>query len=164
MATLTALRFSSPGGAESALSTMQELATQNLITIHDGAIVAWSEGKKKPKTRELNDLKSAGALSGAFWGLLFGLLFFVPLLGAAMGAAMGALAGSLADVGISDDFIAKVRDKVTPGTSALFLLTSDAVTDRVLDAMKKHEFELLATNLSKDEEAKLRQAFEDEQV
>lgn len=164
MATLTALEFPTAGGAESALGTMQDLATQNLITIHDGAIVTWPEGKKKPKTRELNDLKSTGALSGAFWGLLFGLLFFVPLLGAAMGAAMGALAGSLTDVGISDDFIAKVRNKVTPGTSALFLLTSDAVTDRVLDAMKKHDFELVATNLSKDEEEKLRHAFEDEHI
>jgi uncharacterized membrane protein len=70
----------------------------------------------------------------------------------------------MTDVGISNDFIDKVRNKVTPGTSALFLLTSDAVTDRVLEAMKKHEFELIATNLSGDEEAKLRHAFEDEQV
>ena len=63
--------------------------------------------------------------------MLFGLIFFVPLLGLAIGAASGALFGSLADVGISDSFIKSVRDQVTPGTSALFLLSSDAVIDRV---------------------------------
>ena len=51
----------------------------------------------------------------------------MPLLGLAVGAAAGALGGSLADVGIDDDFIAAVKAKVTPGTSALFVLTSDAV-------------------------------------
>ena len=73
----------------------------------------------------------AGALGGGFWGLLFGLIFFVPLLGAAIGAATGALAGSLTDVGIDDEFINKVRDQVTPGTSALFVMTSHAVVDRI---------------------------------
>jgi uncharacterized membrane protein len=61
---------------------------------------------------------------GALWGFLFGLIFFVPLLGMAVGASMGALGGSLADVGIDDDFIDQVREKVTPGTSALFAVTS----------------------------------------
>ena len=84
-----------------------------------------------------------GALSGSFWGLLFGLLFFVPLLGMAVGAAAGALGGSLTDVGIDDDFIASVRDKVTPGTSALFVLSSDAVLDKVKDAFAGQHPELI---------------------
>ena len=100
---------------------------------------------------------AAGALGGAFWGLLFGLIFFVPLLGAAIGAATGALAGSLADVGIDDGFINRVRDQVTPGTSALFVLTSDAVMDKVHDAFAEHEpAELIFTNLSNEQEAALR--------
>ena len=72
-----------------------------------------------------------GPSAASFWGLLFGLIFFVPLLGAAIGAATGALAGSLTDVGIDDTFINKVRDQITPGTSALFVMTSDAVMDKV---------------------------------
>ena len=91
--------------------------------------------------------------------MLFGLLFFVPFLGAAVGAAAGAIGGSLVDVGIDDDFIAVVREKVTPGTSALFLLTSGAVPDRINEAFTAHKPELLATNLSKDEEEKLRETF-----
>ena len=99
---------------------------------------SWDEGKKKPRTHQLASPTAAGALGGAFWGLLFGLIFFVPLLGAAIGAATGALAGSLADVGIDDEFINKVRDQVTPGTSALFVLTSDAVLDKIKDAFAGH--------------------------
>ena len=83
--------------------------------------------------------------------MLFGILFFVPIAGLAAGTALGALTGSLAKVGIDDDFIKSVRSKVTEGTSALFLLTSDAVKDRVVDAMKQFDLEIIATNLSRGE-------------
>ena len=91
--------------------------------------------------------------------MLFGLLFFVPLFGMAVGAAMGALTGALTDVGIDDEFIKSVKDKVTEGTSALFLMTSEAVVDKVADAFKGMQFEIVTTNLSQEEEDKLRAAF-----
>jgi uncharacterized membrane protein len=164
MTTLTAAKFSTPDGAEKMASLLEDLQRQQLITIHDAAIVSWPQGKKKPKTKQLNNLAGIGALDGAFWGMLFGLLFFVPFLGLAIGAAVGALAGAFADVGIDDDFIKEVRSKVTEGTSALFLLTSGAVMDRVLEAVRKSGLhpELIASNLSSDEEGKLRSAFETE--
>jgi uncharacterized membrane protein len=94
-----------------------------------------------------------GALQGAFWGMLFGL---------AVGAAFGALGGKMADYGISDDFIKKTREKVTEGTSALFLMTSDAVQDKVLEELKGSEFELVASNLTKEQEEQLKTAFAEE--
>jgi uncharacterized membrane protein len=162
MGTLTVLKFETADGAEKALEVVKDLSKQHLITLHDAAIVTWHEGKKKPKTKQLNDLAGTGALSGAFWGMLFGLIFFVPIFGMVVGAAMGALTGSMADVGISDDFIRSVRSKVTEGTSALFLMTSDAVKDRVAEVAKEMKFELIASNLSKEEEDKLRAAFAEE--
>jgi uncharacterized membrane protein len=159
MATLTVWKFDSSGGAEKAIEVLQRLQKGELIKVHDAAIVEWPEGKRKPKTRQLNDLAGAGALGGAFWGLLFGLLFFVPLLGMAVGAAMGALSGSMVDVGIDDGFIDEVRTRVTPGTSALFLMTSDAVVDKVKEAWEGTDAELVHTNLSKAEEEKLREVF-----
>ena len=140
---------------------LQDLQKQYLITILDAAVVTWPEGAKKPKTRQLHDLAGAGALNGAFWGMLFGLIFFVPFLGLAIGAGIGALTGSLTDVGIDNQFIEQVRDKVTPGTSALFLLTSGAVMDRVADAVKQQglDFELIASNLSAEQEEKLKEVF-----
>jgi uncharacterized membrane protein len=159
MATLTAWKFSSPYGADDALATLEKLQSEQLIQVQDAAVVSWELGRKKPKTRDLHSMKKAGALGGGFWGLLFGLIFFVPILGLAIGAATGALFGSLADVGISDDFIDRVRQQVTPGTSALFLLSSDAVMDRVRSEFKDANAELISTNLSADQEEKLRAAF-----
>jgi len=162
MATLTVWKFDTPTGADDAVVTLESLAKQELIKIHDAATVSWMPDRKKPKTRQLNNLAGAGALGGAFWGLLFGLLFFIPLIGLAVGAAAGALAGSLTDVGIDDDFIRKVREQVTPGTSALFVMTSDAVIDKVEEAFKGVQATLISTNLSKEQEDKLREAFSED--
>jgi uncharacterized membrane protein len=159
MATMTVLKFSTADGAQRALETVEGLGKQKLINLHDAAIVTWPEGKKKPKTKQLANLAGIGALDGAFWGMLFGLIFFVPFFGMAVGAAMGALSGKFADYGIDDDFIKSVQSQVTEGTSALFLMTSEAVVDKVADAMQGMEFELIASNLSKDEEDNLRAAF-----
>ena len=159
MATLTVWKFDSSTGADEAVSTLEQLSKQELITVHDAATVSWEEGKKKPKTRQLHSLTGIGAMGGMFWGMLFGLIFFVPLLGAAMGAASGALAGSLSDVGIDDDFIKSARDQITPGTSALFLMSSGAVHDKVKEAMAQRGFdaELIQSNLSNEQEAALRE-------
>ncbi len=159
MATLSVWRFESPEGADMALDTLASLQKQELITVHDAATVSWPPEKKRPKTHQAANLTGAGALGGSFWGLLFGLIFFVPLLGAAIGAAAGALSGSMGDVGIDDDFIREVRDRVTPGTSALFVLTSGAVVDKVHDAFANQKAQLIHTNLSNEEEQQLREAF-----
>jgi uncharacterized membrane protein len=157
MATLSALKFGTPEGAEQALATLEGLQKQQLIIIQDAAVVTWPQGKSKPKTRQTHSTATAGALGGAFWGMLFGLLFFVPFFGLAMGAVMGGLMGKFADYGIDDRFIKQVQSSVTPGTSALFLLTSNAVVDRVVEEMKKlPAFEIIQTNLSKEQEDKLR--------
>lgn len=162
MATLTVWKINDPDGAERAAGKLEGLQKLELIKIHDAAVVSWPEGKKKPKTRQLHNLTGAGALGGAFWGLLFGIIFFIPLLGLAVGAAAGAFAGSLTDVGIDDRFIAEARDRITPGTSALFLLSSDAVIDKVEEHFDFSNAELLYTNLSSDAEAKLRETFAEE--
>lgn len=163
MSALTVWKFESTDGAQGALDMLAGLQRQQLIQVLDAAVVSWEVGRPKPKTRELRDTRKAGALGGGFWGLLFGLIFFIPILGLAIGAATGALIGSMADVGISDDFIRDVREKVTPGTSALFLLSSDAVMERVTDQFKNTKAELISTNLTSEQEAKLREAFSEEQ-
>ncbi|MFC5136730.1 DUF1269 domain-containing protein [Actinomycetospora rhizophila] len=159
MATLTVWKFPTAGGADSAVSTLQSLEKQQLIKVHDAATVSWEDGAKRPETHQLHNLVGTGAMGGMFWGMLFGLIFFVPLLGAAVGAAMGALGGSLGDVGIDDDFIKRVRDEVTPGTSALFAMTSDAVLDKVHESFGGQQAELIQTNLSADQEKALREVF-----
>lgn len=159
MATLTVWKFDTADGAEGALHLLNRLMKEQLIVINDAAYVYWPGESKKPKTKNLGKLTGAGALGGGFWGFLFGLIFFVPLLGMAVGAAMGALAGSMAHAGIDEDFVNRVRQEVTPGTSALFVVTSSVVIDRVLDQFKETGATLITTNLSNEQEARLREAF-----
>jgi uncharacterized membrane protein len=162
MATLTVLKFPTVDGAEKMLAKIQALQKAELIKIQDAAMVTWPVGKQSPKTKQLVNMAGLGAMQGAFWGMLFGLIFFIPFFGLAVGAAMGALSGKMADYGISDDFIKQTRDKVTEGTSALFLMTSDAVQDKVATALKGEQFELIASNLTKEQEDQLKAAFADE--
>ncbi|GAA3031997.1 DUF1269 domain-containing protein [Actinokineospora globicatena] len=163
MATLTIWRFDSAVGADDAAKQLADLAKREVIEIHDAAVVSWPLDRKKPKIRQVKDLRGRAALTGAFWGTLLGLLFLVPVLGAAVGAATGALTANLGDFGIDDDLVKETRDKVTPGTSALFLLSSGAVIDKV-----RHAFaggtppELLYTNLSTEQEKVLREVFADD--
>jgi uncharacterized membrane protein len=159
MATLTVWKFDSASGAEHALGLLQRMQKEQLIIVRDAAFVFWPEGRKKPRTKELGKLTAAGALGGSFWGLLFGLIFFVPLLGMAVGAAAGALAGSMRHLGIDEDFIRTVQRQVTPGTSALFVMTENAVVDRVLSQFKETGALLISTNLSAEQEERLREAF-----
>jgi uncharacterized membrane protein len=162
MATMTVWKFPTSNGAAIAEETLKNLQRMELIQIHDAAIVTYPEGAKKPKTRQLNNLAGAGALGGAFWGMLFGLIFFIPLLGLAIGAGMGALAGSMSDVGIDDAFIKRMREEIQPGTSALFVLSSGAVVDKVKEAFEGQQMILVETNLSHEQEDKLREVFAEE--
>jgi uncharacterized membrane protein len=164
MATLSVLKFPTADGAKIMLDTVKQLQKEELITVVDAAIVTWPQGKKKPQTKQLVSMGGVGALQGAFWGMLFGLIFFVPFFGLAVGALMGGLAGHFADYGISDEFIKKVRDQVTEGTSALFLMTTNAVADKVIDRLKGQKFELISTNMTAEQEAQLREAFAQEDV
>lgn len=161
MATLTVWKFDSADGAERAIARLSELQKQELIKIQDAAVVSWPEGRRKPKTEQAFNLVGSGALGGAFWGLLFGLIFFMPFLGAAIGAASGALGGYFRDYGIDDNFIKDMRSQVNEGTSALFLLTGQVTVDKVRNAFKGEleHVELLQSNLSSDQEERLREDF-----
>src|SRR5437899_2723831 len=146
MATVTALKFPTVEGAIEALQVIEGLQQEHLIKVHDAAVVSWPAGKQSPRTRHLASLGGADALSGMFWGMLLGCVFLTPLFGLAIGAAVGAMNASFRDYGISEDFIQRVRTRVTEGTSAIFLMTSEAVLDRVAEAMKGIPFEIIATN------------------
>jgi uncharacterized membrane protein len=159
MEALTVWKFNTVEGAGQALKKLESLSKQELVAIEDAAIVYWETGKKKPKTHQAQSLTGVGALGGAFWGMLFGLIFFIPFFGLAVGAATGALIGHFSDYGIDDKFIKEVQSEVTEGTSALFLLSGDATVDKVQDAFAGTQMELIRSNLTKEQEAKLREDF-----
>lgn len=156
-AALTVWRFDSENGADEASHTLGELERRGAIRVIDAAVVTWPRGARRPRASQVLSTTASGALGGSFWGLLLGIIFFAPLLGLAVGAAAGALGGSLRDAGIGDAFIQEVRDEVTPGTSALFVMTSDVDVDQVRDAFLAHHPTLLHTNLTPEQDAALRE-------
>jgi uncharacterized membrane protein len=56
-----------------------------------------------------------------------------------------------------------MREEIQPGTSALFVLSSDAVVDRVREAFEGQQMVLVETNLSREQEDKLREVFSEEE-
>ncbi|HEX5166640.1 MAG TPA: DUF1269 domain-containing protein, partial [Thermomicrobiales bacterium] len=77
---------------------------------------------------------------------------------------IGALSGSMRDVGVDDDFIKQIRNDVTEGTSALFLLTANAVPEKLAEELKGRNlnFKIIASNLTKEQEDKLMELFSEE--
>ncbi len=67
------------------------------------------------------------------------------------------------DFGIDDDVIKQTRDQITPGTSGLFLFSSGAVTGRALPEFQGMGIEVASTNLSNEDEEKLKTGFSEEQ-
>ena len=158
MSELIVFAFKNDTGAAEMSNELMALQKQQLITLSDAAtVVRKPDGKVKVK--QATNLVGAGALGGAFWGMLIGLLFFMPWLGLAIGAVTGAIAGKVTDIGIDDGFIKEVGATIEPGQSALFLLVKKWTEDKVLPELVKYDATILRTNLSSEDEAKLKAAF-----
>jgi uncharacterized membrane protein len=159
MPTLTVVKFDNPAAAERVMAALQDMHGRQLITLEDAAVVSWPKGNKKPLMP--NQGVGQMALGGAFWGFLFGLIFFAPFLGAAIAAGTTALLwSSMEEEGIDEEFIKRVSEKVTEGTSALFALTSEAKLDEVIEELKHlDDFEIVSTDMPAEKERKLREAF-----
>lgn len=158
MTELIVLAFPSVSGAQEALSVLSNLQKQELIKLSDAATVV-RKPDGKVKVRQAVDLVGAGALGGAFWGMLIGLIFLVPWLGLAIGAISGAIAGRYTDIGIDDKFIKEVGATIEPEHSALFMMVDRMTDDRVLPELQKFHPTVLRTNLSAEDEEKLKAAF-----
>ena len=112
----------------------------------------------KVKLHQLFNLTATGALSGGFWGTLIGLIFLNPLLGLVVGAGAGAVGGALSDVGINDDFMKQLGEKLKPGSSALFVLVDSEITDKVLAELRGSGGEIIQSSLSHEDESRLQAA------
>ncbi len=157
MATLVVIDYESEVKAEEVRLALLKMQKEYLIDVAD-AVVVVRDQKGKVRLRQLYNLTAAGALSGGFWGALMGLLFLNPLFGFAIGAAAGAISGALRDVGLDDAFMKKLGETIKPGTAALCILVRQMTADKVVEELQKFGGTLIKSNLSHEEEAKLRAA------
>ena len=136
-----------------------KMQKEYLIDMED-VVVVTKDDKDKVKLHQAVNLTATGAVGGTFWGMLIGMLFLNPLLGAAVGAGAGAISGKLSDIGVDDNFMKKLGETFTPGTSALFVLVRKATPDKVLEGLKGFKGKVIQTSLTKDKEDELRKVLE----
>jgi len=158
--TFTAWKFETAEGAEKASEILRQVATEGFAKLEDFAVVEWPEGADKPDVKYQNRDDWRGAGWGALLGVLVGTLFFLPLVGAAAGAAIGVLSKRVEAIGISKSQLETIGKEVTPGTSALFIVSGDSDQDRVAERFHGTGATLIASNLLPAEEAEIRRAFE----
>lgn len=157
MATLIVIGYESEIKAEEVRIALLKMQKDYLIDLAD-AVVAVREENGKVKLRQMYNLTAAGAAGGGFWGTLVGMLFLNPLFGLAVGASAGAISGALSDVGIDDKVMKSMAETLKPGTAALCVLIRQMTADKVLDELKQFGGTVIQSNLSHEDEGKLRQA------
>jgi uncharacterized membrane protein len=157
MADLIVVAYDDQHKAEEMRLKLLKLQSEYLLELED-AVVAVKKPDGKIKLHQAVNLPAMGALQGGFWGTLIGCLFFMPLFGMAAGAASGAISGALSDVGINDEFMKQVSEKLTPGSSALFVLLRKVTADKVLEALEGTGGTVIQTSLSHEKEEKLQEA------
>jgi uncharacterized membrane protein len=158
MADLIAIGYDDTTTADRAVDAVHQMQADLIIEADAvAAIVRDQDGKLHVHTTH-SPSTGGGATWGMFWGFLFGILFFVPFLGMAVGAGLGALFGHMGKDTIDKQFQDQVRDMLTPGTSALFVVVEKVTPDKAVAALSKFGGTVIKTSLSDDQTSKLQDA------
>jgi uncharacterized membrane protein len=142
--------------AQAAMSDLRALERDGRISFEDTAVVQRDPDGTAQVKNELSGTTEKGAVIGAVIG---GFLTFVfPIAGAVVGAAAGAAIGASMDTGVSPDFVNEVKEKIRPGSSALFLVVRQQQADPVLAALRQYRGSVIQTTLTSAQEEGLRNA------
>lgn len=147
MPSLTVWQYPTPLGVDAGELHLKRLQEQDALTVHDAVAMIWMPGAEEPEVRRLTHDTARAAGRGSVWGALVGTLVLAPVAGAAVGAATAAALARIRRTGIDDDFVSGVRDALRPGTSALFVLSSDARPDLLAEVLARSEATLLQADL-----------------
>lgn len=159
MSDLIAVAYPDKQTAEAVRERLAQLMVEHAIELEDLVIVDRDE-KGKVKLHQAHRPAMAGAAGGALWGGLIGLLFLAPLVGMAIGAAAGGASGALVDVGVNDEFMRQLGQKLAPGGAALIVLVRRVTPDKVLPEIRQYGGEVIQTSLDDESEARLREVLE----
>jgi uncharacterized membrane protein len=157
MATLVAIGYEGEETAGEAAAEVRRLSKE-LVIQPDAVAVIRRDGEGHYHVSTSHHPVSSGTSWGMLWGLLFGILFFVPVFGIAVGAGLGALFGKVERSGLNKEFQQQVRDMVSPGTSALFLIVERATPDEAVAALARFGGTVLKSSLSQEDEDRLQEA------
>jgi uncharacterized membrane protein len=131
----TAWRFSGTEGADAAVLRLKQLDGQDLIDVQDVAVLRWPQYASQPSAQEH--------------------------VTADEGSGVSSLVSKLRRASIDGSMIESVKGDMSPGTSVLMLLSSDAAVDQVAKAFEGQGMELVRSDLSVQQQDRLRAAFSD---
>ena len=155
MSTLLAIAYPDTETAEKVRSELIQATKEKLVELQD-AVVVEHQADGKIKLHQAVNTTASGAAGGAMWGGLIGLLFLAPLVGMAVGAASGALGGKATDLGVNDDFLKQLGDRLEPGAAALIALGRSDAPDKLLERLRPYGGHVIQTSLDTEEEERLR--------
>lgn len=139
---LAAISFGDDLRAVEFMTAVTRLARDDRLSLHDAVfVVKTADGRTH--VRETKDLQPAKTAIGAgLWSGLFGLLLGGPvgmLVAGGIGAGAGAVTAKVVDIGVTDDFVAQLREMVQPGTTTVAILADHVDTEAVLAELQRFE-------------------------
>jgi uncharacterized membrane protein len=157
MSNLVAVAYPDETTASEVAQTLIQLQKEQSIKLDD-LVVAIRNPDGKIKLKQSFKPAATGAAGGALWGGLIGLIFFMPLLGMAIGGATGAATGAMTDVGVDDNFMKDLGEKLQPGGAAVFVLVRESTPDKVLPRISQYGGDVIHSSLSTEAEETLQEA------
>jgi uncharacterized membrane protein len=156
---LIAVAYPDKTTAEEVRDRLLRLTTERVIELEDAVVVDRDENGRV-KLHQVHSPAARGAMGGALWGGLIGFLFLAPLLGMAIGAAAGGASGAMVDVGVNDDFMQELGNKLPNGGAALIVLVRKVTPDKVLPEISQYGGDVLQTSLDDESEERLREVLQ----
>ena len=139
---LAAISFDDDLKAVEFMTAVTRLARDGKLAVHDAVFVVKAPDGKT-YVRETKDLQAGRTAIGAgLWSGLFGLLLGGPvgmLVAGGIGAGAGAVTAKVVDIGVTDDFVAQLREMVQPATTTVAVLADHVDTEAVLAELQRFE-------------------------
>ena len=153
MSELIVLGFEDEAAAEEFGVTLAQMQKDMIVQLQDASMVV-RDPDGKPHVKHGNKLVGAGALGGAFWGMLLRLLAVPAAIGAGMARSSASSARPASTGRCSSRWATPCRRQ-----GRWFLLIGQMTEDKFLAAAQGTQATLVRSNLSREQEEELKQAF-----
>jgi uncharacterized membrane protein len=159
MRDLIVVAFDQLDDARVAMRRLRELEGEGQVQFEDTALLERTNKGEIHVKNELTGTTETGAAIGGLVGAV--VTFFFPVVGLALGAAAGAAVGAMMKTGVEPSFVDDVKQKLSPGRSALFLVVRRGSMDSLIAALEPFKGEVIQTTLRPDAEDEMRRVLAD---
>ena len=122
------------------------LGMHGSVELSDAALVGHNRKGKPQITQTRETPPSMGAMIGAWWGSLLGLVVFGMvgwLVGAIVGAGIGWLRARRRDIGVPDDWMRSLADRLYPGEIAAVFEMRNVYPTHLIRELRRFDGRLL---------------------